>query len=124
MSRNGRELEVLLSDLIVWGEKVARVVAATSRVDILKDEMAEHALSRVVEVFGDLAGRIQRDFPDWCADHSPTDFSDAYRLRNKLAHGYDTIWPNLLFEIAEHDVASLVERAKVWREELVTDVRP
>ena len=64
MAKSARSLKELSTDLAEWGRRVERIASKTSIDAIGRDEMAEHALGRVVEVSGEIAGRLVRNFPE------------------------------------------------------------
>jgi hypothetical protein len=90
MAKAARSLPELPTDLVAWGHSVDRIVARTSADTIGDDDAIEHALARVVEAFGETAGRLLRDFPEWSSSGNGSDPIYAYRLRNNLAHGTTT----------------------------------
>ncbi len=119
--RVAKSLRLLLTDLVEWGEKAERVVARTDSVAVVDDEQAELALGRVVEIVGEIFGRILVWHPAWARERNDEDLEHAYRMRNKLAHGYESISPARLYEIARNDVAVLTAKARRWLAELPDD---
>lgn len=121
MARTRKDLRRLLADLVEWGEKAQRVVEGTARDSIGGTELNRLALERAVEIVGEIAGRLLQDHPEWSARIEDHDLLDAYRTRNRLAHGYDDVSPEQLHDIAREDVAGLTARARLWLAELDAD---
>lgn len=119
--RTKKGLRHLLMDLVEWGEKTARAAGRTSFEEIASDEQAELALARAVEIVGEIAGRLITQYPDWYRGQMDEDLEHAYRLRNKLAHGYETIRAPRLYEIARDDVSVLTSKARDWLANLPDD---
>lgn len=114
MRRTRTSLRDLLADLVAWGEAAERMARRTSRETIAQDEQAELALSRAVEIVGEVSGRLLALFPERWNEEERLELRNAYRTRNKLAHGYDDISPQILFDITLHDIGRLAGRARVW----------
>lgn len=112
MKSTEKSLDDYLLDLVEWGGKTARVVERTSRDAISQDEQAELALARAVEIVGEIAGRILALRLEWGQDRFGGDLSNAYRLRNRLAHGYDNVSSEMLHDIAREHVPVLIEEAR------------
>lgn len=119
--RTKQNLRPLLLDLVEWGEKTARAASRTSLQAIASDGQAELALARAVEIVGEIAGRLIHQYPDWYREQGDEDLQHAYRMRNKPAHGYETIIAPRLYEIARNDVSVLTSKAKNWLANLPDD---
>lgn len=108
----------MLGDLDAWTAKVAEVVAACEKGAYPDDEILVLALSRVVEVVGEIAGKIGKAHPHWMKSADRPGLDDAYRMRNRLSHGYDQIDPMLLLEIARQSVPELRRHVGIWLSDL------
>ncbi|WP_152045730.1 HepT-like ribonuclease domain-containing protein [Aureimonas psammosilenae] len=118
MVRSGRDLRNLLTDLLSWGRETARFVEGHDAEWLLSSRRDELALTRLIEVVGEIAGSILRLHPDWCANEDIEDLTMAYRMRNKLAHGYEDIRPDLLFDVADRHIRMLNAKVEVWLDAL------
>lgn len=112
--RVAMSLKLLLTELIECGEKAERLVTRTNSVAVVADEQAELALGRVVEIVGEISDRILVLDPAWSREQNDEDLDHADRMRNKLAHGYESISPARLYEITRNDVAVLTGKAWRW----------
>ena len=54
----------------------------------LGDEKTQDAVIRNIEVIGEAARNIERNHPDFAAQHADVPWGIAYEMRNALAHGY------------------------------------
>jgi uncharacterized protein with HEPN domain len=116
--RADKSLEQYLLDLVEWGEKATRVAGRTSRETIVEDEQAELALARAMEIVGEIAGRVLAEAAEEGRRRFDHDLSNAYRLRNRLAHGYDNVSPEMLYDIARDNIPALTDKARRWLAEL------
>jgi uncharacterized protein with HEPN domain len=110
-----RSTATLLADIILWGERIARFVGGVSKEEFSRDEMCQLAVSKCIEVIGEASGSILRRDPDFAAAHPEVAFSEAYRMRNRLSHGYDTIDWSVLWNTATVYVPPLVSFAREQR---------
>ena len=106
MGSEGRSVEKLLGNIAEWGEKAARFVDGISEDEFMADELRQAALSKCVEVIGEAAGELLRRFPGFVASHPELALPEAYRMRNRLAHGYDTtsserLWNTVVIYVPE-----------------------
>lgn len=104
----------LAADLLAWSEAVERMAGRTSRQAIGNDEQAELALSRAVEIVGEVAGRLLSLFPERWNVEETRELKGAYRTCNRLAHGHDDVSSQIVFDIATQDVVRLRDMARAW----------
>lgn len=106
-------IEELLRDILDFADRVERFCEAVTREEFLNDEMRCWAVAKCIEAIGEAAGRIVRHDPDFVARHEELQLAEAYRMRNRLAHGYGSVsWP-LVWRTAREDVPRLAERIRV-----------
>jgi uncharacterized protein with HEPN domain len=86
-------------------EAVAMVKGKT-RADLDKDRQLNLALVRLLEIIGEAATRIPKEdqvrYPD-------ISWAEIVSLRNRLIHGYDTVDFDILWQIVNQDLRSLIE---------------
>lgn len=101
-----------LRDIVVWGERLASHVAATTREAFLEDARDQDAVCKCVEVIGEAARRLMAAEPGIEARHPALALEQAYRTRNRLAHGYDTLDYALVWAAATESIPPMVEAAR------------
>jgi uncharacterized protein with HEPN domain len=114
MAKVGRSLQDYLLHLADWIETVRDVEKVIAQGDDIRNQINELALSRALEVVGEICGRLTTEFPEWAIDKREFGLDDAYRLRNKIIHGYDTLDTRLLLVIARQYIPSLQSRLTEW----------
>jgi uncharacterized protein with HEPN domain len=112
MDKPGRSIEDLLADLVSWGDRIERIARDKSLEDFLADEVLQLALSKCVETIGEASRNILRYHPGFAESHPELDIVEAYRMRNRLAHGYDTIDWRIVWDTATVYVPILVSRVR------------
>ena len=76
-----------------------------SRADLDTDRMLNLALTRLLEVIGEAAGRVSREEQQ----RYPTiPWPQIVSLRNRLIHGYDSVDLDILWQIVIRDLPPLV----------------
>jgi len=86
-------------------EAVAMTKGKT-RADLDKDRQLNLATVRLLEIIGEAASRIPKEDQDRYTDIS---WSEIISLRNRLIHGYDTVDFDILWQILNQDLPSLIE---------------
>jgi len=108
----------LLSNIVEWGDRLTRFLGGMSREDFLSDELTQAAVSKCVEVVGEASGELVRRYPEFVAENSQLAFLQAYRTRNRLSHGYETIDWEIVWSAATIHVPLLVESVReLYRKE-------
>jgi uncharacterized protein with HEPN domain len=112
MGKVGRPKEDLLLATLEWGERLKRVCGGVSYDDFLKSEILQLAVSKCIEGIGEIAGRFLRDHPEFVTAHPELKFSEAYRMRNRLSHAYDTVDLRVVWRTIQDDVPELMTRVR------------
>ena len=81
-----------------------------SRTDLDTDRVLNLALVRLMEVIGEAAGRVPKEF--W-AHYPQVPWRDVADLRNRLIHGYDTINFDILWKILQDDLPPLIKQLEL-----------
>lgn len=108
MGDAGRSRAKLLSNILERGDRLARFVDGMSKEGFLSDELTQAAVSKCVEVIGEASGELVRRHPDFVAAHPQLAFLQAYRTRNRLSHGYETIDWEIVWNAATSDVPEFI----------------
>jgi len=67
----------------------------------------QQAVSLNLIVLGELAGQIQKDYPEFTATHDTIPWHDIRNMRNRLAHGYFTIDFEVVWDTVKNYVPTL-----------------
>ena len=105
MSR--RDDSVRLRHMLDAARKALELTSAKSRPDIKKDEMAQLALARLLEIVGEASGKVS---PALRAAHPEIPWAAIGGLRNRLVHAYFDVDLDVLMDIASKDLSQLVEQ--------------
>lgn len=112
MDKPGRSIPDLLSDLVSWGGRTERIVRGRTLDDFLADEVLQLAVSKCIETIGEASRNIERHHPGFAERHPELEIVEAYRMRNRLAHGYATIDWRIVWDTATVYVPAMVARAR------------
>lgn len=119
MVKSGRSVDDLLWHIVEWGERLDRVVGDVSWEAFFASELHRLAASKCIEAIGEASGNLRKFHPDFVQSHPELSFEQAYRARNRLSHGYDSIEWSVVWTTARRYVPELVARARI----LLADVR-
>ncbi|MDW6023907.1 HepT-like ribonuclease domain-containing protein [Mesorhizobium sp. BAC0120] len=113
MGEAGRSAAELLAHLEFWSDRIARYLAGISRDEFASDEMRQVAISKCIEVVGEAAGNILKRDNDFAISHPELPLAEAYRMRNRLSHGYDTVDWEILWDTATNSVPAVVSQIRL-----------
>lgn len=96
-----------------YAEEAKNLAMETTREKLATDRKLELALTRLVEIIGEAAARVSTQtrvqYPD-------IPWLEMTGLRNRLIHGYGAVDLDILWDIIQEDLPSLIQRLKVLLE--------
>jgi uncharacterized protein with HEPN domain len=110
VTRNQEELEKLPRHII---EAITAIESYMSESDIdefRRDVKTQDAVLYKIVVVGEAGGDIGRRYPDFVDAHPELQFIQAYRMRNRVAHGYATIDIGIVWHSAQVDLPKLTKQ--------------
>lgn len=93
-------------------EAIRRIEGYTSNLDLesfSRDQLVQDAVIRNIEVIGEASHRIERQFPEFVAEHPELPVSSAYQMRNAVAHGYFEVDLGVVWATITSDLPPLAE---------------
>lgn len=81
------------------------LVNGKTRHDLQADRVLELALTRLMEIVGEAASRVS---PETRQSHPHIPWLEITGLRNRLVHGYDAVDLEILWNILQIDMPTLV----------------
>lgn len=91
-------------------ERIHRYTAGMDEAGFLANEMVQDAAIRNIEILGEAAKHVQRVAPAFAARHGDIPWQVMYTMRNRTAHGYDTVDLELVWKTIQHDLPGLYQR--------------
>jgi len=85
--------------------EAASLVKGKKRQDLDADRVLQLALVRLVEIVGEAAGRVSKDFQ---SKHPQIPWAQIVGTRNRLIHGYDIIDLDILWQTTTEDLPALI----------------
>jgi uncharacterized protein with HEPN domain len=90
-------VESLLRDIMEWAARIDRYVEGLDFESFAADTLTQDAVIRCLEVIGEASARILNHHPEFQARFPDLPLRQAYRARNRTAHGYgsvniETVW--------------------------------
>jgi len=76
-----------------------------TRADLDADRLLNLALTRLLEIVGEAAGRVPEDVR---VRHPEIPWPQIVGLRNRLVHGYDSVDLDILWQIVTSDLPPLI----------------
>ncbi|HEX2216104.1 MAG TPA: HepT-like ribonuclease domain-containing protein [Xanthobacteraceae bacterium] len=85
------ELDELLGDIAKWADRIGRYVEGMDFEAFAADLKTQDAVIRCLEVIGEASSRILKIAPRLQEEHPELQLRQAYRARNRTAHGYGSV---------------------------------
>ena len=96
-----------LADIIDAANRIASFTEGHSKEELLLDELRYYAVTRNVEIIGEAVYMLTHDFKN---QHPDIPWNDIIKTRHVLVHGYASISPEVLWDIALNDVPKLKQQ--------------
>ena len=103
MSR--RDDSVPMRHMLDHAREISAMVRGRTRNDLSDDRMLQLALTRLLEIIGEAAGRVTSDGR---ARYQEIPWTEIVSTRNRIVHGYDTVDYDVVWNIATVEVPALV----------------
>jgi len=85
--------------------EAAALARGKTKAGLLSDRLLQLGLVRLVEVIGEAAGRVSREFRE---RHSSIPWEDVVGMRHKLIHEYDRVDLDILWDTVAVDLPRLM----------------
>lgn len=104
MSR--REDTTSLRDMLNHAREAVAMLGNRGREELSANRLLQLALTRLVEIIGEAANRVSHDGQ---RKYAEIPWAEIVGMRNRLAHGYDVIDYDLLWDTVTTDLPPLIE---------------
>ncbi len=98
---------VRLRHMLDASRKAVALLAGRTRAQLEGDEVAQLALARLLEIVGEAAAKVSRDYR---ASHARLPWAEMGGLRNRLAHAYFDVDLDVLVDIVAKDLPPLIKQ--------------
>lgn len=79
--------------------------------EINQDKILFYGLTKMVEIIGEAAYKITNDFKE---ENPEFPWRQIMGMRNILVHGYYTVSPEILWDVIQNDIPSLIPMLQVY----------
>ena len=110
-----RSLGLLVEDIWESIEKIERYTEGVTRENFQNDEKTTDAVVRNLEIIGEAAGRLPKDYTD---RHSEIEWVKIIGLRNRIVHEYFGVDLQIIWQILQKDLPVFKTSLKDIRSEL------
>jgi len=106
----------LLADFIQQAARFEKITAR-GRAVFDEDDTQQLAAEALVIKVGEIVARIDALDPSFASSHPELDFRELKAMRNVIAHGYDIVDVEILWNSIQGDIARISERVSKLLEE-------
>jgi uncharacterized protein with HEPN domain len=98
-----------LRHMLDYAQEAADMARNRQRQDLDSDRQFRFALTHLVEIVGEAAAHVSRQFMQ---AHTDIPWAGIIGLRNRLIHGYTDVDLDVLWKILHDDLPPLIEQIK------------
>ena len=95
--------------MLGYATEALDMVRGRDRSDLEQDRQFSLAVVRLLEIVGEAASRVT---PESRAAYDSIPWADIVGLRNRLIHGYDSVDPDILWDVLTEDLPALVQQLR------------
>jgi uncharacterized protein with HEPN domain len=99
-----RDPQVTLRQMLELIDELDHLVVGRAYSDLVNDAPFRRAVERLVEVLGEAACRLPEDLR---TSHPEVPWRQIIGTRNYLAHGYDSVDYQVVWDAVQHEIAPL-----------------
>jgi len=111
-----RDPRALLADVLDAARSIERFREGIDLDSFRVDELVRAGVERKLEIVGEALNRLSRDHPDLAA--RIPDIARIVGFRNVLAHGYDVVDDEVVWDAITIDLPELTARVEAMLDEL------
>ena len=100
-----RDPLVPLRHMLDHAREATKMMAGKSRADLETNRMLALAISRLLEIIGEAAGRISKGEQE---RHPGIKWINIVSMRNRIIHGYDNINLDIMLSVVKEDFPTLI----------------
>ncbi|MCJ7623698.1 MAG: DUF86 domain-containing protein [Anaerolineaceae bacterium] len=104
MSR--RDPKIVLKQILAYSREAVEFAHNRVREDLDQDRMLNLALVRLIEIIGEAANHVPREYQ---SQYPEIPWIQMIGARNRLIHGYDNIDFDILWVILNEDLPDMIE---------------
>lgn len=102
-----RDDRVSLADMLVHAREAVDLLGEANREGLESDRIMQLALTRLMEIVGEAANRVSEATRQ---RHPQIPWRRIIGTRNRLAHGYDVVDLDILWDIIQYDLPPLIDQ--------------
>lgn len=104
-----RDDSISLNDMLSHASEAIQLLGSASVHDLKSNRVLQLALTRLVEIVGEAAIRVSNETKE---NHQMVPWAEMSGMRHRLAHGYDVIDLDILWNTIAFDLPDLVSKLK------------
>jgi uncharacterized protein with HEPN domain len=111
MTHDQQRLADYLGHITEAIERIDRYTGNMDEATFLNSQLVQDAVIRNFEIIGEASNNIEKHYPDFAASHPELPLSNAYQMRNAVAHGYFKVDFEIVWKTIHLDLPGL--RSKI-----------
>jgi uncharacterized protein with HEPN domain len=113
MSRDQQRLLDYLEHILIAIQRIEGYVSNITEITFLNNSLIQDAVIRNIEIIGEASNKVQTRYADFAEEHADLPFSQAYQMRNAVAHGYFKVDMDIVWKTIQSDLPDLYSRVNL-----------
>ena len=105
---NDHDPAVYIEQIILAARKALSFVKGLSEADFLAHEVTQQACAMSLIIIGENGKRLLRKCPTFVSRHTSIPWHDMANMRNRIAHGYETLDFRVIWKAVTNDLPDLL----------------
>ncbi|MFZ2958943.1 MAG: DUF86 domain-containing protein [Candidatus Ozemobacteraceae bacterium] len=118
MSKDNLRIPHFIDHILQAIKRISRYAQGLDEAAFLANDEKQDAVIRNIEIIGEAARNIERNYPDFAAQHQEIPWTDIYLMRNRLSHGYFSVDMELVWKTVQQDIPGLEKQILHLRQNL------
>ncbi len=97
--------EACLLDMLLAARKIRRFSEDVTFERFLSDELMQHGIMRLIQIFGEAARKVS---PEFRQAHPEIPWQGIIGMRNRMVHEYFRIIPAKVWEVIQREIPVLI----------------
>lgn len=100
---------VYVDDMLDAIKKIRKYSKGTDKGEFVKNGMLVDAVIRNLEIIGEASSKLTPAFKD---ENNGIEWRKIIGMRNRIIHSYDTVDPEIVWDVVRHDLPALAVKLK------------
>jgi uncharacterized protein with HEPN domain len=100
---------VYIDDVLDAIKKIKKYTRGVTKSEFMKNGLVIDAVIRNLEIIGEASSKLS---PSFTHEHEDIEWRKIIGMRNRIIHSYDTVDPEIVWDVIKHELSELEGKLK------------